>query len=478
MNSRKKNAALILTGILTLLMHVSFAQVGLEYPTGTGSFRITVPATDPNRNPAQYFSLFLETGDGRYQKLILPDGINTTSRYLPYPYRIEPNAAVLTASGYYDTTPRPPRDAAVMISNSESTIPTAQNMLNGGHIGIDPCVSSIVPGDTMAVALIYKPFLYSVGGNKTMVAFFYNMPYNGGNIFKSIGINTKYKFNGTKVPAIRTFKSERLFDSYDEMSSNTPHTVVNFLDHIKSNGNDYTLYNNALYFEVGTNTTENNIFLSLAPDPDSVNYTTGRSSAFRAVIIRYDSVSGTIFAQRDTTVNLQVSFFARDPNGITTFPHCFKSPADRLISDSVFFQNDGPGEASNVEVTVAIPKGMVFPNDFFVASLKINGIKLPFLNRRLFPNALNTYLLQPGNREIHFRMNKISLAGNIPPIDINKRKAAITFKIRTNYNASTIPNGCSYTTASIVFFNADTGSPNPAIVARDVFRKLCLQNCK
>ena len=323
MNSKKKLTALGLICFLFLMQHLSFAQT-FQYSESQQRFQISLSAIAPNQvDPQPAYTIFIEPGNGRYiknnQRI---DGTITTNTPFSYPYAIASRSkATVTISSYYDETPRPPRNLSRPAQNlnpQEPLLPN-QNFLpivgsKQKRIGIDPCVDVIVPGDTIAVAITYKPV--SAAGTNNIVAFFYNKPFNNGNIiFNNINSGTDYEFNNLeRTKAIRKHNGESINSGM--VPSGLPVNVSGALSTAKGD------YANALYFLIpaGVDETEKNIFLSLAPTKALKSYS-GSTTSFKATIIQYNN-NDIIDSADNITYVLGMSLSSRDPNGIETKPNC------------------------------------------------------------------------------------------------------------------------------------------------------------
>ncbi|HAO46159.1 MAG TPA: hypothetical protein PLZ45_12375 [Ferruginibacter sp.] len=473
MNSRKNLSAFTLAFFFILGGTESMAQNSFGYSNGTFSVSLA-PINPTQAPPAAYYKVFLETGNGRYTRSgQINDGSTIPPYNYQYPYQIGNNSqAVVTISSYYDTTPRPPRQTALAVSNTGSPDPLPQVNLPSitgkpqSRIGIDPCVDLVVPGDTMAVALIYKP--YTNPGSTTLVAFFYNNPLEGGNIFSPVDEATSYTFNNpVSTKAIRRFNNEPIYTS---LPSGIPGEIASYFSNAD---NGYTNYTNALYFLIpaAASDAERNIFLSLAPTKNTSSYNKNASTGFTAVIIPYNG-SGLLAPPAKTYAPLGIRMLARDPNGITTNPHCFIGSEgivdghNTLISNTIRIENEGPGTAKHVSVAVTIPEGITIPSLITNAYVSINGSTKQF---KLFGQGVK-YSYMVSGRTITFIMQDVGLKGRLRTKFPEERKARIWFSLRTNATGP-IPE-CLYTDISIVFTNEDN-SRNKPIKAFDLVRTNC-----
>jgi hypothetical protein len=473
MNRKNKLNALSLVFLFLLGKVDSTAQNSFGYSNGTFSVSLA-PINPTQAPPSAYYKVFLETGSGRYIKSgQINDGSTIPPYNYSYPYWIGNNSqAVVTVSSYYDTTPRPPRQTALVVSNTGGQLPPAQTNLPvigskpQSRIGIDPCVDIVVPGDTMAVALIYKP--YTNPGSTTLVAFFYNKPLEGGNIFSPINESASYTFNNpVPTKAIRRFNNESIYTS---LPSGVPGEIGSYLF---NPANGFTNYTNALYFLVPapTSDAERNIFLSLAPTTNLSSYNKNSNTGFAAVIIPYNG-SGMLATPGTTYSPLSIRMLARDPNGITTTPHCFigsegiVDPHNVTLASAIRIENEGPGNAKHVEVAVTIPEGVTIPTLITNAFAYVNGSTKQF---KLFGQG-SKYSYMVWGRKITFIMQDVGLKGRLGTKNPEERKAKVWFSLKTN-TTGPIPE-CLYTDISIVFTNEDN-SRNKAIKASDLIRTSC-----
>lgn len=486
-----------------LIFCTSFYQISLaqtfNYSPGTsGSFNLSLPPIDQTPYPLSsfpYYTLFIETGNGRYFKVPDPNSpyINNIDGTIPsntsyaYPYHIATGSnAVATVSAWYDTTQRPPRHLSIIVGNPNGS--QLQNQvklgtgLKGSHIGIDPCVTIIVPGDTMVTAITYKPYVNALSNN--IVGLFYNNTSPGGlnNIFNTINGQTMYNFDNTSsdnhvqpTKAIRTHNNEAVFSSIEELQNSIPglpQSVINKLN-TESFGFQNKLYFVLPYIQPGSQALESNIFVSLAPTTNTSSYDTNASSKFKAAIVEFNS--GGILNSSTKEVNLQIQFLARDPNKITTTPECLNTPGedvlypwDVVIKNRIEFHNEGPGDAKDIEVTVTVPDGIKFPTLLSNASLFVNGVAKPFT----LTIGDNNYTLKPiPERKIVFKMKNIFLKGTVNEKNASKRVGYIFFNLKTNPYPQDIPQ-CMYTDISIVFINRN-GTRNAPFVGNALIRRNC-----
>ena len=483
MNSKKILATLSLVLFFVLLQQMSFAQTDFNYSTatGTGVFNVTLPPI--NSNPVStppYYSLFIETGNGRYFKIpgnlggtVYPtiDGTVSTTNSYPYPFKIDANSkAFATVSGWYDTTRRPPREVAFAAQNPGGTMLSNQtNLSNKARIGIDPCVNVIVPGDTMTFALTYKP--YNVSGSNSLVTFYYNKTYDGGNIFGEINDQTtNFFYNpGQETPdAVKAIRSVIQVAGnliqvpvYTSIPTTLPQSVQQSLGTAFAGSG----YSKALYFLIPSNfdQTEKNIFLTLVPTKNISSYnpapTPGVSTSTQVLagIYRYDN--NGVMDPQNIPFTLGINLLARDPNGITVSPQCLENPFgsnpyNRPIPITLNFKNTGGAPARDVITTVTIPDGIQIPANLPDAYLRLHGFTLQL--RAFTPGARKYYTIS--GRKITFVLKDIGLSGIQ---DENNNWGIITFSLTTNPEhpqRPTVPPRaqipeCMYFDLSIVFIN-------------------------
>lgn len=477
MNSKKKLAVLGLTVFLFLMQNLSFAQT-FQYLENKQKFQLSLPVIATSQiNPPPYYTVFIETGNGRYIKnnVSISGTMSTTTPY-SYPYPIASGSkAIVTISSYYDETPRPPRNISRPAQNLSPLEPILPDQINlpfvpnkpQKRIKIDPCVDVIVPGDTMAVAITYKPV--SAAGTNNIVAFFYNKPSNNGNIiFNDINSGTDYEFNNVeRTKAIRKHNDESI--SSGAIPGGLPQSVHDALDNANEN------YANALYFLIpaGANDKEKNIFLSLAPTNNTQNYTDSPTSV-KATIIQYNG-NGIIEYSENTKYELGIGLLSRDPNGIQTSPGCLVDGETSFIANDVTiphkitFQNDGAGTASKIVVRVSIPKGIKFQQPISAYRHNNKGASILFVPKAT--GVKNYYELNASTKEIIFTMEDIKLQGTSTQKNITLRRDTISFYLKTEKLPFIIPE-CMFSDVFIKFFNRD-GTANPDVIASDIIRRNC-----
>lgn len=481
----KKITAVFLILFFTSFNQLSFAQTRFNFQNN--AFNISLPPVyDHPVTMFPYYTLFVETGNGRYFKIpnagygIVNGSVATNNSY-PYPYLINNNSTALASvSGWYDTTVRPPRALASLAGNPSGNPLPDQNLLPPPafnkpqkRIVVDPCVNIVLPGDTMAVAITYKPY-YSVG-SKNIVAFFYNAS-EGGNFFSPVDGTTTYSFYGNNsINAIRV-NNETVYTS----ASDIPGIAQTIIDKLNSDGAGYT---NKLFFTVPPLTSindekERNLFLSLAPSKNHKAYLPALSSGFKATITHYKN--SEILPGDLAHAPLTVNFDSRDPNGITTSPHCFEGsegfidPHNTTIRNNIRFENEGPGVAKDIEITVTIPKGLDFPASLAGAYVNVKNMTRFFTPCTPFIPCSRgeKYCYRIEGRKIIFILKDVKLNGKINEREPAKRSGIISFVLKTNPAPLKVPY-CMYTYVSIVFINSDC-SRNKAVKGKDLIRTNCL----
>jgi len=492
MNSKTRLFILSLTAFLILMHSLSFAQT---FQYASPNFKITLPplsASNPTQtSPLPYYTLFIETGNGRYYKNdnihYLGDGINAIPSYnVFYNYNIQSRSeAILKLVGHYDTI-KPPKSLFTYRPFSNPTLdqPVSQNELDAGkRIGFDYSDRIVIPGDTMTLVLTYKPDTTA----SYMVAFFYNddNPVTGEKVFSEITTPGQvYSFSyaygniysSLSTKAIRV-RGENVYTSLTGL----PPQVSSDLVSAKGNFSD------AIYFLVPAvaNFEEKNIFISMACLKNSQ---IGTSTNIKAVLIKYNG-SGVIY-QEPVTETLEIGQFATDPNGIRTTPNCLSDfpggPFNQPIKYEINFQNDGKGDARDVEVTVGVPQGIQLPSPGLLnvkSTISRKSIVFKEKNDRNIKSS-NTYELvtSGGQRKIIFTMPNIKLPGTSKLVnrrDALLRHGTISFTLNTISKKSNVPGNsikeCMYSDVSIVFFSLRGTEviKNTPITDYDLIREDC-----
>lgn len=491
MNSRKKLIAPGMAFVFILMQHLCPAQ---SFQYTAPNFNITLPSlSEWNSNtssPPLGYSLFIETGNGRYIKIPGPlYGAYTNPPYgIGYNYAIPGQGtpsnpgAVLNIIGHYDTI-KPPRGLYAMpfISNTAVDAPPAQNKLPpGSHIRFDFSDSSAVIGDTMTLVITYKPDSVT----NYVVALFYNETNTLGNPFVKISDpGQTYPFaDGTAnriryTKAIRTWYGESAYTTTDPLSSQ----VKSVLPSIQGN------FKNAVYFVLppGATAEEKNIFISLVTPLQPALL--GSVANIKASLIRYNAVQAT--SHEEVSLGLPIGQFASDPNGIKTTPHCLNEvpggPYNKPVQYAITFQNKGNGPAKNVEVKVHIPEGIQLPVSGSFDVISYVGLKrITFVpegsQAGILAKTPNTYKIKNsgGERSITFTFKGINLLGNY---DVAKSHGTIHFTLNTLSRKNSGINGpreipaCMYSDLSIIFTSIIGGieKQEQAVTGYDLVRSSC-----
>jgi hypothetical protein len=509
MNSKKKSVVISFILMLVLFQQVSFAQIFKFTPgTPSGSYKMTMPSPslselNPNQtNPPPFYTLFIETGNGRYLKEETPihNEYITNPKSVDYNFVIPPNSnALLNIVGHYDTI-KPPRRNFVYsnFSNTDGGGLLPQQKLDPGfYVGLDYSHPTVVKNDTMTTVITYRPDIPGKTGQPVtgncIIAIFYNDPANGGNIFDGLDGSKTYPmvYNDGISKSIQSVKAVRKHGEETGIYTLVNNIPLNGVTDQVANelGIAKGLYQNALYFTVPANAVaeEKNIFLSMAPINSA---SPGQVTTFKVFIIKYNS--SKVLAQQGVTKTLWVDEFARDPNGILTSPTCldsFPRPyTDRPIKYNVEFQNDGKGIAQKVQVTVFLPEGIPFPSSGLLnitATVKQKGLlfekyTVPTENSRNTYQFVITRIHRAGEviftqRKIIFRMPGIDLPGtSSQPTHELLRHGNISFTLKTEANEDQIPE-CMYSDISIVFSSFIRKQLMPLAPIRDhiLIRKDC-----
>lgn len=485
MNSRNKlrNSGLLTLFLLTWLSTLTFAQ---PYNYSSGIFHIGLPAINLNwvaPNPIPHYSLFIEPGNGRYIKVPGPEFDQTIDgrhdafdNAYSYGWNIPANAkAVVAVSGWYDTIRRPPRSLTFAASNPGGSFPPAQGYLTGkSRIRIDPCVNVILPGDKMSIALNYKPF--SSPADKTLITFYYNRPFDGGNIFGVLNDQLTYPFynpdmtttNPVKAIRSKIYAQEGTTDvpAYTSIPNSLPQSLQSYLSSVFVNSG----YSNALYFLVpqAVDGTEKNIFLTLDPTTNTSSYypapNPDASTSISASIFRYDNTGYS--SPQTFPYPLGINLVSRDPNKITITPQCFENSfrgtfTNQPVRITVNFQNEGGGTAKDVETIVTIPDGLQIPATLSPVYLQTSA------STRLIsaqsPGAKEYYKIV--GRKIYFVMDSINLS---PFSNPRENWGIIRFTLQTSSQIRE----CMWFDLSISFRNRD-GSLNSKVFRSALARVHC-----
>ena len=486
MNSKTTflKSAAVLFFILT--QHILFAQT---FQYSTQNFNITLPPVSTTSS-LPYYTLFIETGDGKYYKdsnhIISADA--STPYQIPYDFFIPSGSnAILNIVGHYDTI-KPPRELyAFSPSSSSHRYASPQiTLATGKKIGFAYADKNVVLGDTMTYVVTYQPDPLA----NAIVAFF----YNDNNSFGRERVFTEIRDTGKTYPFVVTSGSTTTQDINAirvkegarsiTLPGAIPPRVADSL--VSARGS----FNNAIYFKVppGLNSGERNAFISMiAPLNSNI---IGSFANIKAVVIEYSKVAGYI-GQDVIIDSLLIGQFASDPNGIRTTPHCLDSSHggayNRPIKYDITFHNDGKGKAVSVIATVVVPDGILLPSpDKFniTSTVSRKPIKFEKVLSGLGPNTYEV-VTAAGQRKIIFRMTNIDLPGvntsKAARKDMLLRHGTISFTLNTISKKSTdlttndIPS-CLYSDISIVFISsvrAGEETPNAPVMGWDLIRKNC-----
>ncbi len=467
----KKNSAVYFVIFLFTLIHLKAFPQSFKYST-SGNFTVdldTIRSYDENKT-SPYYTVFIETGDGRYFKSDHIDATIARTFYYSYNHQINAGSkAIATISSYYDTTPRPPRNVSISVRNENSDPASPQTeftnnpSLSYSRVNIDPCVDWVVAGDTMTVALSYKPYTAS----DNIIAFFYNKTEAAGDIFSIIN-NKDLDFNdGKHTKSIRIHNRETIY--YDESSLPTglPQDVLNLLT-VANHG-----YTNAVYFFSDGNSDEfvKNIFLTLAPFKSGERYQ-GNSTSLAALLIKYNNTE--LLDQTQLLVkDLRVDLVARDPNGIDAGPECLNSPFDQKIPIKIFFRNDGTGDAKDVIADLQLPKGIAFPSELNNVVFYKDGSSYPVSKWAFGIKNPYYYQLDKNRNKITFSLIGVNLPGTArKKVRISGRMGFIKCMLYTKKSPGPVDN-CLPFNVWITFKNTN-GQPNRPIPGHDTVRSNCI----
>ena len=445
MNSRKILTVLVLSVIIT----TSKAQISFSYFNNT--FSITTPSIKKQviNSQTPYTKVFLETGDGSFFQFTSSGILQQTFTKQWFFGSSNSCQPVAQLNTYYDTIRRPPHGSSFVFNPIISNgVNPPQNLLSGSAVPlkITPTVTTIIPGDTMSLAITYKnvppqeinPF------NRSVVAFYYNST-GVNNQFSPVNGFTQYNFSGTPVNAVRPHNGASL------VAFNTlPQQIQNQLNMFSGS------FSQALFFNVPYQASgpERNIFFSLAPNSNPADYNQ-LTSTVKAVLIDYSSVDPGLFVKKEIVKDFDIDFVSRDPNAIKAIPYCFKSFNDAANQDIIYtidFANIGAGNANTIQIVATIPRGILFPAEQLTILDSRIG-KTPFDiskqgNIELKTAARKcTYRLYPDTRKIKFTITNANLKGFVETKGGNN-EGFIKFKLRTG---NIIQDECMMTLVSIKF---------------------------
>lgn len=503
MSSKNNFRKSVIFFIFIMTQHILFAQT---FQYSSSYFNITLPSLStpsPNPDHPPYYTLFIETGNGRYYK----DGTHISSASASSPYQIfydkvipHGSNAILNIVGHYDTI-KPPRELYTFPPDSHSaTDASPQITLDPGKkIGFAYADKTVVLGDTMTYVVTYKPDSVV----NTIVAFFYNdnNSFNRQRVFTEItdpGQLYPFVFADGNTTRIYNRNAIRVNDGATPIYTTSPDGIPSGVSTALANAMNG--FNNAIYFKMfpGQNANENerNAFISMIAPLNSDLI--GSFANIKAVLIKYSNVSGYI--SQDTVRDIiPVDRFASDPNGIRTTPHCLSGSLEgsskgsvgtlfnRPINYDVTFRNDGDGDAKHVEVTVLVPEGIQLSSSQILnVKSTVSRKSIVFSKKPVFGRIpLNTYeIISNGtDRKIVFTMTDIKLPGvatsEASKKDFLLRQGAISFTLNTiadphDSHIASDKLSCMYSDVSIVFTSFVRGRESTStITGWDLVRGKC-----
>lgn len=444
----------------------TYAQPQLSY--NNSNFSITAPPVNQVFKSKPYTRVFFETGTGEFF-------IYTTQNYNPsnqqvtfnqpwYSNTTSPIQPVAQLATFYDTMIKPHSVSRIYSTPTYGTNQSVQSKLNGGNIKITNSINNtIIPGDTMTLALTYKntsgPAITNASCttfNKSIMVLYYNGTGNT-SLFNTIptASGITYSFDGIPVNPIRMHNQEAIKDL-----NTFPNDVKNIVNANNTGGFSQTLVLTAPYLP---NNGERNVFLSMVPVTnafltiDQVN----SSASIKAVLIDYDSLNANYCyrVSSDTQV-FSINRSSRDPNSITTTPSCLEGLTQNInlnIDYMIRFENIGAGNARDIKITVSIPEGLKFPvNGDNMFKCKIEGAEImvgkegpkSLLGEKKVRKCI--YSLDQVNRKITFTISEANLSGTGNGVvkKSNSRRGDIRFKIPVDFSGSA---RCMFSVVSIVF---------------------------
>jgi len=423
-----------------ILFIIIFSTAGAQpsFIYSGNSFNITAPAIDmPNAGKKPYTKVFFEASSGAFS-IFQTGGYQQQSFPLTWNFNqsgtLQP---IMQLATYYDTIKRPPFAASHSITwtNTLDANP-AQNLLQAPNTNIlvtNAVNNSILPNDTMTIAITYK----NVGDGddvnpyaNSVIAFFYNSSENS-QLFRPIPTASNIYYNfGEQVKPVRV-QTETVLTSL----TGIPASIQNLIS--LTNSNNTRGYTNVLYIKPVYNATapERNIFISLVPSTfPAFNYTGG---SYKAVLVDYNS-NGTSSTVKTYEENVVTNLPSHDPNHILTTPACLGlNPSNKDINYEIQFVNDGKGLANRIEVTAVIPGGIKFPangRNLFTCWLGTKKIDMigpgdPVLFSEKPPPRC-FYSLDPGFRKIKFTITNAKLPP-IPGSSVRDNVGKIIFSLKT-----------------------------------------------
>ena len=504
-----RNNKLLKAGLIVVLACAHYLLFAQSFQYSNSRFNISLPSLttwNPGQtSPAMGYSLFIETGNGRYIKYPDPQSNNlivgsNTNPPFPMPYSsaipgpgIPSQAgAILNIVGHYDTI-KPPKGLFAMpfISNTSADFPPQVKLAPGKRIGFNFSDSSVVIGDTMTLVITYKPDT----SRNYVVVFFYNENNTLGKPFTEItNTGLTYPFaDGTAnrvrtVNAIRTWSGENPTLNIDQVPAMIKSTLQANPDN----------FNNAVYFNIPNNINleERNIFFSLVSPQNPALL--GAVAKLKARLIGYNPATNTVDVNEPVSLNLPIGLFASDPNSITTSPHCLNerstSPYGKPVQYDIHFQNVGDGPAKKVEIEVFIPEGIQLPSPAIkngVAVFTDFSVRCTAAGKtiKFVPENPNASLPQPNtfkiissgqHKSILFTMSNIYLQGRSADFmksngDIHFTLKARSLKGRDAIGPATLPE-CMYSDLKITFTSIIGGVEyiNHPMWASDAVRTNCI----
>ncbi|MEO7308014.1 MAG: hypothetical protein ABIR78_07795 [Ferruginibacter sp.] len=367
---------------------------------------------------------------------------------------------------FYDTTRIPPLASSFVFTppvdnsgtNYQSRLPGSQSIMITPSIAITPGPATIIPGDTMALAISYKAIQQpelEIPNDRTVIAFYYNAS-GINNLFSPVGATTEYNFGGTPTKAIRMHNTETII-SLSSLPSQIQRKLKEYIGSFTQ-----VLYINAPY-----NSSEKNIFLSLAPNANPSDYTS-LQSLVKAVVIDYRSSDPSKYNVQVNDQYFGIDFTSRDPSYMTVSPFTFKNKAsasDKKVNYNIHFENEGPGPAKSIVIEVEIPKGMRLPasgENIFTCTMggrratMVSGLTAHVINT--YPKICH-YAFDRSHNKITFTINDADLKGTVESNGVNDR-GDIVFSLRTQ-GAGNVRylNQCMFSKVSITF------DSNPPVVS-------------
>ena len=239
-------------------------------------------------------------------------------------------------------------------------------------------------------------------------------------------------------------------------------------DQIQGKLNEYIgSFTQVLYISAPCNSSEKNIFLSLAPNANPSDYTR-LQSYIKAVVIDYRSSNPSKYNVQHIDQYFGIDFKSRDPSYMSVYPFTFKNKAsaiDKKVNYYIHFENDGAGTAKSIVVEVEIPTGFRLPpsgENMFTCTI---GGRRATIVSGLTGHVQNTYpklchyAFDRSHNKITFTINDADLKGTIESNGFNDR-GDIVFSLRTQDAGNMrFLKPCMFSKVSIKF------DSNPAVVS-------------